>query len=154
MVVVVAGVVTVVVVSVVVVPGVVVVVDPPSSSPPPAGFVFAPAHEPSAAARASPFFIRFAAALTETETRTHGFDFDPVRWQSTTLPLAGSDGVEAAGAAVASPLPPLCGLPFPGGGFAIAIDAVTPATKSARNRILIFKVRLPIRGWNWVAVTR
>jgi hypothetical protein len=41
-------------------------------------------------------------------------------------------------AMLASPEPPLCGLPLPGGGFATAIEATTPATKSVRKMALSF----------------
>jgi len=41
--------------------------------------------------------------------------------------------VETAGAGCRS-----CGFPWPGGGFAIAIDAVSPATKTVRRRSFSF----------------
>jgi hypothetical protein len=83
----------------------------------------------------SPLAIRCFAAWTETLIRTH-FVALPVLWQSTTLPVEGSvaGAVGAAGAAPPLPLP----WPLPGGGFAIAIEATRPATKSASNRAFGF----------------
>ena len=81
---------------------------------------------PEASGLTSPLFMRAAAAREATAILTHGFFFEPVLWQRTTLPLSGfapATGAEAEvvvapvveaeveTAVVGSPF-----LPLPGGG--------------------------------------
>ena len=142
-VVVVVAVVVVWVVPVVVVPVVVVVVVPPPlvvGQPPDAGI------------GRSPCFRCAFAALRETRIATYGRFFEPVRWQSMTLPalpfplddvvvvvdvpvVVPVVVVVAVSAAAPDFLP---ALPLPGGGPATAIDVTKPATRSVRSSAFSF----------------
>lgn len=133
--VVVLWVVPVVVVSVVAVVVVVVV-------PPPSRVVGQP---PDAGIGRSPCFRCAFSALRETTIGTYGCFFEPVRWQSMTLPALPFplDVVvvvvpDVVVVAVRAGAPDFLPWPLPGGGPATAIEVTKPATRSVRSSAFSF----------------
>lgn len=125
-----------------VVPVVVVVVVPP-----PSRVVGQP---PDAGIGRSPCFRCAFSALRETTIGTYGCFFEPVRWQSMTLPalpfplevvvavVVVPDVVVVAVSAGAPDFLPGLSLPLPGGGPATAIDVTKPATRSVSSSAFSF----------------